>query len=131
MNEALSMQKTLGKTAAEARWKINTLERSSRSQCDRQLVVLYKAKVLSYVEYRTAAVYHAIDTVFYVLNAVLYTFLRKLGISDLEALMEFNLAPLEVRRDIAMWGLIHRTALGEGPEQLQHFFQRGRRFRTP
>ena len=37
--------------------------------------------------------------------------------------MEFNLAPLATRRDMAMLGLIHRTVLGRGPEQFKEFFQ--------
>ena len=36
----------------------------------------------------------------------------------------FNLAPLQVRRQIAMLGVIHRSVLGLGPAQLQAFFQR-------
>ena len=39
------------------------------------------------------------------------------------ALHEFNLAPLESRRDMAMLGLIHRTLLGQGPPQFQQWFQ--------
>ena len=38
--------------------------------------------------------------------------------------VEFNLAPLAVRRDIAMLGLIHRTALGKGPPQFAEYFRR-------
>ena len=34
-----------------------------------------------------------------------------------------NLAPLAVRRDIAMLGLIHRAMLGRGPAQFREFFQ--------
>ena len=36
--------------------------------------------------------------------------------------MEFNLAPLAARRDIAMLGVIHRTTLGKGPTHFQQFF---------
>lgn len=36
----------------------------------------------------------------------------------------FNLAPLEIRRDISMLGLIHRTMLNQGPPQFQKFFKR-------
>ena len=39
------------------------------------------------------------------------------------ALVSFNLAPLSSRRDMAMLGLIHRSALGDGPPQFQQFFQ--------
>ena len=42
---------------------------------------------------------------------------------ELDALVHFKLAPLKVRRDIAMLGVIHRAVLGKGPQQLQRFFQ--------
>ena len=37
--------------------------------------------------------------------------------------MDFNLAPLSVRRDIAMLGVIHRAILRQGPPQLWKFFR--------
>ena len=40
-----------------------------------------------------------------------------------EALTEVKLAPLAVRRDIAMLGVIHRTVLGRGPVHFQRFFK--------
>ena len=43
--------------------------------------------------------------------------------TETEALMEFSLAPLAARRDIAMLGVIHRTVLGKGPEHFQQFFR--------
>ena len=46
----------------------------------------------------------------------------KLGVDKLTAFMSFNLAPLSLRRDIAMLGLIHRTVLGEGAAHFQRFF---------
>ena len=38
--------------------------------------------------------------------------------------MDFNLAPLATRRDIAMLGLLHRAAIGEGPSQFREHFKR-------
>ena len=38
------------------------------------------------------------------------------------ALMKFNLAPLCVRRDIAILGVIHRAVLRQGPPQFFEFF---------
>ena len=38
--------------------------------------------------------------------------------------MHFNLAPLRVRREIAILGVIHRTILGRGPPQFRQFFYR-------
>ena len=49
-------------------------------------------------------------------------FLRECGLSDEEALLHFNLAPLETRRDIAMLGLIHRSVLGGGPRHYANMF---------
>ena len=38
--------------------------------------------------------------------------------------MHFNLAPLDIRRDIAQLGLIHRTVLNKGPPHFKEFFPR-------
>ena len=45
------------------------------------------------------------------------------GISEIDALTHFKLAPLSSRRDIAMLGVIHRAVLGEGPPLLRVFFK--------
>ena len=48
--------------------------------------------------------------------------MRDLGVSAVDALMRYNLAPLCSRRDIAMVGVIHRAALGLGPHHLRTLF---------
>ena len=53
------------------------------------------------------------------LDAVQTRFLRDAGVDEVEALMHFNLAPLSLRRDIAVLGVVHRAALGEGPPQFK------------
>ena len=58
------------------------------------------------------------------LDAIQTRFLKELGVSETEALMNFGLAPLRLRRDIAMLGVIHRSVLGKGPPQFQELFQR-------
>ena len=87
------------------------------------MVNLYKAKVLSYAEYRTAAIYHYCDTVLVPLNKLQDSFLAELGLSCQDALLHFNLAPLECRRDMAMLGLIHRCVIGRGPEHFRECFK--------
>ena len=61
------------------------------------------------------------------LDFVLTRFLRKVGISEIDAIVNFKLAPLASRRDIAMLGVIHRAVLGEGPPQLRELFKLDRR----
>ena len=51
-------------------------------------------------------------------------FLEELSISPETALLEFKLAPLCARRDMAMLGLIHRVVLGEAPAQFEKFIRR-------
>ena len=58
---------------------------------------------------------------------MLTSFLRKVGISEIDAIVNFKLAPLASRRDIAMLGVIHRAVLGEGPPQLRELFKPDRR----
>ena len=65
---------------------------------------------------------NATCTVLRPLDKLQDSFLRNSGVTTLEGLMEFNLAPLATRRDMAMLGLIHRTALKKGPQQFQQFF---------
>ena len=49
-------------------------------------------------------------------------FLREVGLTDEEALLQFNLAFLNARRDMAALGLIHRTVLGLGPPHFREWF---------
>ena len=61
-------------------------------------------------------------------------FLEDAGVTEKDALMNFNLAPLATRRDIAMLGVLHRAMVGQGPPHFKEHFMRenGRRmFRDP
>ena len=95
--------------------------RAGRFNTGAGLVSLYRAQILSFVEYRTAAIYHACDSVLALLDAVQDKVLTAAGISRVQALIDVNLAPLAVRRDIAM--LMHRANLGRGPDQFREIFR--------
>ena len=122
-DHALSMKDAVLEMVGEATWKMAAILRTGIFLTDGELVNLYKSQLISYLEYRTAAIYHACNTVLAPLDSFQERFLSELGISDADALCHFNLAPLRCRRDIAMLGLIHRCALGKGPEHFQAFFQ--------
>ena len=78
--------------------------------------------LLSYFEYKTPAMYHAKREVLQKLDRVQSKLLSDIGVDEVTALIEFNLAPLSARRDMAMLGVIHRTVLGKGPRHFkQHF----------
>ena len=119
----LSMACAISEIVSAAGWKLRTLLRTRRFYTDADLVVLYKAHLLSYLEYRTPAIYHASRAVLARLDAVQSRFLRDVGVNEVDALVHFRLAPLSSRRDMAMLGLIHRTVLGKGPLQFKEFFK--------
>ena len=50
-------------------------------------------------------------------------FLHELGLSDEEAFLDYNLAPLRLRRDIAVLGLLHRIQLGEAHQDFSTMFE--------
>ena len=120
------MVDAIGDVVTDAGWKLKSLMRSGRFYCDAELVLLYKSHLLSFLEYRTPAIYHARRDALSRLDSVQQRFLRGTGIDEVAALMHFNLAPLATRRDIAMPGLIHRTVLGKGPPHFRKCFQLAR-----
>jgi len=120
-----TMVPAVKETVTEAKWRLRVLERSAKYFTVPQLVKKYKARVLSYVEYRTAAVYHATDTVLEPLNNLQERYLRRFGITEIDSLINFRLAPLSCRRDMAMLGVLHRAALKKGPEHFHSFFFQG------
>ena len=120
----LQMTSAVRSLVGKVRWKNKMLLRSRRSFSTMDLVLQYKQQVLSYIEYRTPGIFHATTTVLKQLDQTQDRFLLELGIDRDAALMDFNLAPLSMRRDIAVLGLLHRAALGDGPPQLREIFQR-------
>ena len=110
--------------AARCRWKVHALLKLRCFFDKTGSVRLYKAHVLPLLEAHTAALYHAAPSTLALLDKVQHLFLRGVGLSSDEALLQHNLAPLRTRRDLAMLGLLHRCALEEAPPQLLEFFPR-------
>ena len=104
------------------RWRVRSILRAQRYHNVTRIINLYNAKLLSYTEYRTAAVYHACVSLLDKIDNVQRSCLNDIGINELIAFMHFNLAPLNLRREIAMLGLIHRTVLWQGPQHFRDFF---------
>ena len=117
----LSMREAADEVVSHIKWKIVVLHRVRRYYSVSDLVMLWKSDVLSYIEYRTPAIYHACCTILKPIDDAQDRYLRDLGLSDLDALVHFRLAPLSCRRDIAMLGVIHRSVLGLGPRHFRKF----------
>ena len=120
----LVMRDAVHLCAIEAGWRIKSILRPRRYFKDTELVSLYKTHALSHIEYRTPGVAHASVSILSEIDRLQTRFLRDIGISELEGLMVFNLAPLATRRHIALLGVIHRCVLEKGPPHFQSFFPR-------
>ena len=110
--------------ASVAKWKLRTVMKTRRFHTEIEMFQLFKSHVLPPLEYRTPAIYHASATILNYIDSVQRMFLKDMNISPEDALMDksFNLAPLGMRRDIAMLGVIHRAVLKKGPKQLHKWF---------
>ena len=94
----LTMSACIHETVTTINWKIRTLLRTRQHYTDRELVNLYKGHILSYLEYRTPAVFHAASSTLIPLDMIQNRFLRELGISVEDAAFHFNLLSLHIRR---------------------------------
>ena len=130
----LYMSEAVNRLYSEASWKLSSILRTSRFFSTGHIVYLYKTKVMSYIEFRTAAIYHSSANLLQRIDGLQDRLLRSIGMNATDALTKFNLTPLQTRRDIALLGLIHRTVLGLGPDQFRQHFElaqnRGRRTRN-
>ena len=88
---------------------------------DADFSILYIFHVLSFLGCHTSVAYHATRVVITSLDAVQSKFLKYVGVGEVTAIAELNLAPLAVRRGIAM--LCYRTTFGKGPCQLAEHFR--------
>jgi len=120
----LNMDETVHKTAVNVGWKLRMLFRMRSYFTVQKFVNLYKAQIWSSVEWATPAIFHATRTTLENIDKVQTQFIRFVGLSEVEALIHFKVAPLMLRRKIAILGLLHRCALKEAPKQLCKLFPR-------
>ena len=93
--------------------KLTALLRTKPYYSTGDMMQAYKSHVLCLLEGATGAVYHASATVLARLDHLQERFLRELNLIEEDAFLNFNLAPLSLRREIAMLGLIFKCAKGE------------------
>ena len=108
---------------SEAGWRLRALLRTQRFYEVDVMVRLYKTHILSYLEGGTPALYHAAPSVLKPLDGLQESFLTELGLTDVEALCDYKLAPLSMRRDISMLGLLFKVASGTAPPPICKLFR--------
>ena len=110
----LLMHEAIDHCARESGWRTRGILHCRRFYTLRELFLLYKSHVLSFIEYRTPAISHAASSALSLLDCVQERFTRALGVSEEDALLQFCSASLAADRNMAILVLIHRTALRLG-----------------
>ena len=119
------MEDEIGRIMHKARPKINAILRTRSFYSLDGLLQQYKAHVLCILEGSACAIYHAAQSHLSTLDELQRRFVRKLGLNESEAfLRKGGLAPLELRRDIAVLGFLHKIQLGEVHPDLHGLFPR-------
>ena len=80
--------------------------------------------MLPSIESGSPAYYHAAPNILKMVDSVQDDFLSSLGVSKVDAIVRFNLAPLNTRRDISLLGVLHKIMLGTAPGPLANLFAR-------
>ena len=86
------------------------------------LINQFKAHVLCLIEGNVGGIYHACDSHLQKLDSMQDDFIEELEICPKKAFMEYNFAPLALRRDIAMLGLLHKRVRGIAHEHFSKLF---------
>ena len=103
--------------------KLKALLRARGFFTTAELVLQFKSHILGVVECRTSGLYHAATSVLQPVDSLYDSFVREVGLTAEEAFLHYNLAPLCLRRDVAMLGLLHKCVLGLAHPQLCELFQ--------
>ena len=115
---SLRMGHAVSILAREAGWPLQAVVRPKRFFTTKQIFNLYKCQVLSLIESGVCGYDHTSANILATLDRIQTRLPRETGVSAEDALTRFDLAPLQSKRDIAMLGMLHRTMLGETPQQL-------------
>ncbi len=118
----LVMKHAAQELARQAAWRVKALLRVRKFYSRKDMVNMYKARVLSFVEAGSSSMLHASKSALSILDRVQNRFLRGVGLSAEDAFLMYNLAPLSSRRDIASLGVLYKCVLGTAPAPIASFF---------
>jgi len=124
VDNQLRMQAAVDALLKKARPKLQALMRTRAFYDLDNMVLQYKTHVLGIVESVTAGIYHAGSSILAPLDRVQTTFVHNFNLDVIDAFMNHNLAPLSLRRDIAMLGFLHKCILPGAHPEMEKLFPR-------
>ena len=82
----LKMEEAISKLHSAATWKVTKILRSRKYYDAEEIMTTYKTKVLSYLEYRTPAIYHAASSHLKNIDGIQKRLIREINITEATAL---------------------------------------------
>ncbi len=120
----LHMDSAVQAIVNKARPKVVALMKTRPYYTDAQMIIQFKTHILGILESNIGGIYHATATVLQAIDRLFGTFVNNLSLSHEEAFLLFNLAPLKLRRDIAMLAFLHKLFLPDAHAHIQELFPR-------
>ena len=106
----------------KVRPKVKSFLRARRFYTTQDMILQYKTHILPIIECHTGAIFHASTSTLARLDRIQSSFLKALNLTPEEAFERYNLAPLCLRRDIAILGLLHKCTLNIVHPSLRRLF---------
>ena len=108
----LVMEDEAKRIRKKARPKVKALLGTTGYYDVKAMMKQFKSHVLCLLEASSCSIFHASQVHLESVDKVQTQFVHALGLTEEEAFLTHNLAPLKLRRDIAMMGLLHKIQLG-------------------
>ena len=124
IDNKLLMKTAVSKITNKAKPKLKALLRTRPYYNTTEMFNQYKCHVLNILESCTGAIYHASTSLLDTIDRVQTSFLHPMEVTTEEAFLKHNLAPLCLRRDIAMLGFIFKSMESNSHPSLRALFPR-------
>ena len=120
----LTMTTAIIKIINKARPKLKALLRTTPFYSKHELFTQYKTHILPLLETANGAIYHASTSVLQPIENIYSSFLHATSTTAIDALVQHNLAPPTLRRDISLLGLLHKINIGLAHSDFTDLFPR-------
>jgi len=118
------MEEAINAILLTARPKMRALLRTRGHYSVTDMFLQFKTHVLGLLESNIGGIYHATDTALAPLDRLQRAFCNNFNTNEESAFCKFNLAPLCLRRDIAMLGFLHKCNLPDAHDEMLLLFPR-------
>ncbi len=113
----LVMGEEVAQMLGKCKPKITAMLRRRAFYSVKDLVQQLKTHVWPLLESTMGAIFHSSTYLLVKIDRLQVSFLKEIGLSEEEAFLQYNVAPLGLRRNIGMLGLLERGRGGSAPQQ--------------